>query len=55
MVAGLVHGFALGGGAEAALRWGAACGNASVMTEGTRLIDTDAMPALLEQTVCERI
>ena len=55
MVAGLVHGFALGGGAEAALRWGAACGNASVMTEGTRLIDTDAMPELLEQTVCERI
>lgn len=55
MVAGLVHGFALGGGAAEALRWGAACGNASVMTEGTRLIDTDAMPELLAKTVCEKI
>ena len=52
MVAGLVHGFALGEGACGALKWGAACGNASVMTEGTRLIDIDAMPDLLKRTEC---
>ena len=52
MVAGLVHGFALGEGASSTLKWGAACGNASVMTEGTRLIDIDAMPDLLKNIEC---
>lgn len=55
MVAGMMHGFALDGSAATALRWGAACGNASVMTEGTRLIDVDALPQLLERLHVEVI
>lgn len=55
MVAGLLHGFAMGGDAAQALRWGVACGNASVMTEGTSLIDNDALPTLLSKVKCEKI
>ena len=55
MVAGLMHGFALDGSAATALKWGAACGNASVMTEGTRLIDVDALPRLLDALRVEPI
>lgn len=55
MVAGLIHGFMLDGGADTALRWGSACGNASVMTEGTKLIDASALPELLKRTSIERL
>ncbi len=48
MVAGLMHGFAQDGSAVTALKWGAACGNASVITEGTRLIDVEALPRLID-------
>ena len=55
MVAGLIYGFMRDDTPESALRWGMGCGNASVMTEGTRLIDTDALPGLMEQVSLERI
>lgn len=55
MVAGLIHGFMLDGSPATALKWGAACGNASVMTEGTRLIEPDALPGLLARLSVDRL
>lgn len=55
MVAGLIHGFMLDDTARSALSWGVGCGNASVMTEGTRLIDAEALPTLIGQVRVERI
>ncbi|MGN0743455.1 MAG: 1-phosphofructokinase family hexose kinase [Candidatus Fimadaptatus sp.] len=55
MVAGLIYGFMRDDTPISALSWGVGCGNASVMTEGTRLIDTDALPGLMAQVRPERI
>lgn len=48
MVAGLAAGFMQCGNAREALRWGTAAGTASVMTEGTQLVEPDTFRKMLE-------